>query len=230
MTYDCIPGRGPQRRGRCLCGAETRRRERFSGRIALLSVSNEQGEIGGLQRVENVPDCPMKREGVLQRALTIAADTGGAFDPTLYPLAVLWGFSTGAYHVPTEQELDSVLGSVGYLTDLADAAGRKLAGRFAGGRRDWSWRHCQGIYSSRGAGACWNGRESPLQSCLCGRQRGSAGTKAGRQLVDCGGGKNPDQSQGYLASIQLGTAATPRLPPALISGILKKTGNAIIIF
>lgn len=44
---------------------------------------------------------------------TIYEQTGGAFDPTVYPLVSLWGFFKDIDVVPTEDEIDSVLQFVG---------------------------------------------------------------------------------------------------------------------
>ena len=37
---------------------------------------------------------------LIQTALDLSAATGGAYDPTLYPLTLAWGFSGGQYRVP----------------------------------------------------------------------------------------------------------------------------------
>ena len=39
--------------------------------------------------------------------------TGGAFDLTVYPLMVLWGFTGGEHHVPSDEELAETLSVVG---------------------------------------------------------------------------------------------------------------------
>ena len=90
---------------------------------ALLSVSNEQGEIGGLNSGERTR-LSDETGRLLQRALTIAADTGGAFD---LHRGISCADGAGAGFGARV---------CGVFTDLADAAGRKLAGRFAGERRD----------------------------------------------------------------------------------------------
>ena len=52
---------------------------------------------------------------VIQRALAIAKETDGAFDPTIRPLADLWGFIIKeGYRMPTEVELQTVLTKVNF--------------------------------------------------------------------------------------------------------------------
>ncbi len=52
---------------------------------------------------------------VIQRALAIAKDTDGAFDPTIGQLADLWGFiKKEGYRMPTDDELKIVLTKVNY--------------------------------------------------------------------------------------------------------------------
>ncbi len=52
---------------------------------------------------------------VLERALAVAKDTDGAFDPTIRPLADLWGFiKKEGYRMPTGTELEIVLTKVNY--------------------------------------------------------------------------------------------------------------------
>lgn len=46
---------------------------------------------------------------LLRRALQIRDETGGAFDPTIYDMVRLWGFTTGEYRVPSEQEITDAL-------------------------------------------------------------------------------------------------------------------------
>lgn len=49
---------------------------------------------------------------VFERGMEIYEETGGLFDLTVYPLMRLWGFPTGVYHVPAEQELTETLSLV----------------------------------------------------------------------------------------------------------------------
>ena len=46
--------------------------------------------------------------------LDMAQRTGGALEPTLYPVVSAWGFTTGKYAVPNSEELKALLENVGY--------------------------------------------------------------------------------------------------------------------
>ncbi len=46
---------------------------------------------------------------LLRRALQLREETGGAFDPTIYHIIKMWGFTTGEYRVPSEKELTDAL-------------------------------------------------------------------------------------------------------------------------
>ncbi len=46
--------------------------------------------------------------------LSMAERTGGALDPTIYPIVSAWGFTTSSFHVPTQEEIDERLQLVGY--------------------------------------------------------------------------------------------------------------------
>ncbi len=80
---------------------------------ALLSVSTPGSEIYQLNQ-EGSATLSAEGASLLVCALEIADLTGGAFDPTVYPLMELWGFTNQKYHVPTQAELDAALPSVGY--------------------------------------------------------------------------------------------------------------------
>lgn len=45
---------------------------------------------------------------ILQKALELCAQLDGAFDITVYPAVTAWGFTTGEYRVPDEDELKSL--------------------------------------------------------------------------------------------------------------------------
>lgn len=80
---------------------------------ALLSIANEQGDIYRLNH-DGSASVTQETGLLVQRALSIAADTDGAFDPTVYPLMELWGFPTEQYRVPTQEALDTAEAAVGY--------------------------------------------------------------------------------------------------------------------
>lgn len=51
---------------------------------------------------------------LLRFALDMAQDTGGALDPTIYPILTAWGFTTDSYQVPSQEELNTLLSYVDY--------------------------------------------------------------------------------------------------------------------
>lgn len=84
--------------------------ERLDG---LLSVGNPDSEISRLN-TSGTLTLSRAPAALLGRALDLARETGGLFDPTVYPLVKLWGFFDKNYHVPTGQELRDTLCLVGY--------------------------------------------------------------------------------------------------------------------
>ena len=78
---------------------------------ALLSTGNEKSEVFAL----NQSGTGFLGEDailILDRALDIYEKTGGVFDCTIYPVMQLWGFTSGEYRVPEEEELKQVLNFV----------------------------------------------------------------------------------------------------------------------
>ena len=51
---------------------------------------------------------------LLGKALELCSETNGALDITVYPLVREWGFTTGKYHVPSEDVIRSLLEHVDY--------------------------------------------------------------------------------------------------------------------
>ena len=68
---------------------------------------------------------------VVRRALEIAAETNGAYDPTVYPLMRAWGFTDGNYRVPADAELDALLQTTGWTEVSADGTTASLPEGFA---------------------------------------------------------------------------------------------------
>lgn len=79
----------------------------------LLSVTDEGSEIFALNTFGEAA-LSEDTEAILRFALDMGADTDGALDITLYPIVRAWGFTTGTYRVPSEQEISELLKSVDY--------------------------------------------------------------------------------------------------------------------
>lgn len=47
-------------------------------------------------------------------SLEMARKTEGAFEPSIYPIVSLWGFTTHEFYVPTEEEITATLDLIGY--------------------------------------------------------------------------------------------------------------------
>jgi len=87
---------------------------------ALLSTGNESSEISQLNAAGSflISEDTLK---LLEEAESILQSTGGLFDVTVYPLMQLWGFPTGDYRVPTQEEISNTL-------SLVDAAQIQIEG------------------------------------------------------------------------------------------------------
>lgn len=79
---------------------------------SLLSVSREGSDIYNLNQNKRATISEGTGKLLLQ-ATQISDATGGAFDPTVYPLMELWGFTGDAQRVPEEAEIAQTLPSVG---------------------------------------------------------------------------------------------------------------------
>ena len=78
---------------------------------ALLSTGSAESEVSRIN-ASGEGDLSEDTEKILSEGLTIWKQTGGLFDVTIYPLMQLWGFPTGNYHVPTEEELKQTMSLV----------------------------------------------------------------------------------------------------------------------
>ena len=80
-----------------------------------LSVTNEQSEIYKLNNSSGEKiKVSYDTYEILKRSVEIAKKTDGGFDPTIYPVVKLWGFTTGKYRVPPENEIKNELKKVDY--------------------------------------------------------------------------------------------------------------------
>lgn len=57
---------------------------------------------------------------LIEKSLDIGRKTNGAFDITVYPFMELWGFTSGNYRVPSDEEIKDVLSGVSYMNVTAD--------------------------------------------------------------------------------------------------------------
>ena len=89
----------------------------------LLSVTDEGSEVYALNRAgEGLLSEPAA--ALLRGGLALCERTGGALDLTIYPLVRAWGFTTGAYRVPSGEERAALLEKVDYTRVSVDEAGR----------------------------------------------------------------------------------------------------------
>ena len=59
---------------------------------------------------------------LMEQALELCRRTGGALDISVYPIVRAWGFTTGGYQVPDEENIQSLLPLVDYTQIQYDAA------------------------------------------------------------------------------------------------------------
>ena len=80
-----------------------------------LSVTDEASELSALNRSAGQPvSLSTQTEEVLSAALELCALTGGALDLTAYPAVKAWGFTTGEYRLPGEEELAQLAKNIDY--------------------------------------------------------------------------------------------------------------------
>ena len=78
----------------------------------LLSTGTESSEVAQIN-ASGGGEMSEDTAYLAERALEIWESTGGAFDITIYPVMDLWGFTTGDFAVPDEEELAQTLALVG---------------------------------------------------------------------------------------------------------------------
>ena len=80
-----------------------------------LSVTNADSEIYRINqsagKAVNLSDDAAK---IITAALELSEKTGGALDISLYPVIREWGFTTGEYGIPSENDLTELLKNTGY--------------------------------------------------------------------------------------------------------------------
>ena len=84
-------------------------------REGLWSVTLADSEIGRInQSGGEAVSVSSVTADLLKRALSMAEETDGAFDPTIYPLVSAWGFTTDTYRIPGQTEIGEKLSLVDY--------------------------------------------------------------------------------------------------------------------
>ena len=79
---------------------------------ASLSVTDADSELSRLNQAGNAA-LSDETLALLRTALSLSSRTGGAFDPTVYPLVRLWGFTEQSQAVPDRASVQSALCAVG---------------------------------------------------------------------------------------------------------------------
>lgn len=77
----------------------------------LLSVTDEQSELYALNR-DGEAQLSADTEALMEQALDMCRKTNGALDLSIYPVLRAWGFTTGSYQIPEEEELAALLSAV----------------------------------------------------------------------------------------------------------------------
>ena len=78
---------------------------------ALLSAQNEESQVYALNQSGELQVSDELAE-IINRGKEIFQETDGLFDDTVYPLVKLWGFPSGKYYVPSQNEIQQLLPSV----------------------------------------------------------------------------------------------------------------------
>lgn len=92
---------------------------------ALLSVGSEESEIGQIN-LTGSGHLSEETAMMVEKSLELYQDTKGAFDITIYPMMALWGFTTGNFRVPEEEEIAETLKLVDCGSLIYDSGTRLL--------------------------------------------------------------------------------------------------------
>lgn len=79
----------------------------------LLSVTDEESEIYALNH-RTTSNVSSETANLITEAVKISNETDGAFDITLYPISLLWGFTGDENRIPKEDEIKTALKYTGY--------------------------------------------------------------------------------------------------------------------
>lgn len=79
---------------------------------AMLSRTDEESQVARLNS-QGTADIDAELWGLIETAMAYSEATGGAFDVTVAPVLLAWGFTTDEYQVPSQAELEALLPAVG---------------------------------------------------------------------------------------------------------------------
>lgn len=101
--------------------------ERVEALEGLLSVTDEGSDLYAANHSGGQPvTLHGETAALLERALALCDETGGALDVSIYPVVRAWGFTTGKYRVPGEAELEALLEKVDYSRVALDGGALTL--------------------------------------------------------------------------------------------------------
>lgn len=81
-----------------------RLQQRIAELDAQLDATDENSEINQLNQ-KGTAKVSDDTADILERSLQLSGELGQAFDITVYPAVKAWGFPSGDYHIPTDEEL-----------------------------------------------------------------------------------------------------------------------------
>lgn len=93
---------------------------------ALLSTGNKKSEIYKLNQTGKATLSDTSAF-LLEKSIEINKKTDGAFDPAIYPLMELWGFTTKKYYVPKKKEIKDLLPLTKVGNIQFDSSTRKIS-------------------------------------------------------------------------------------------------------
>lgn len=81
----------------------------------LWSVTDPDSDLYAVNHGDGEPvSVNEKTAELLSFAMRMAEETGGALEPTIYPVLTAWGFTTGENRIPSKEELTALLQNTGY--------------------------------------------------------------------------------------------------------------------
>ena len=81
----------------------------------LLSVTKKDSDISKINAADGAPvTVSGETYELLEKCIQYSEATEGLFDISVYPLVKLWGFTTGEYRIPSEEEISTVQERIDY--------------------------------------------------------------------------------------------------------------------